>query len=93
MWSTGGVKAPENIYTLPLLKIIKETQQQHGLRHGDYQRYRTYCSRRLQRLRKVLNFVQGDRKNFKKKVRMEEESIISAYFIFLLLIFYLSSVS
>nr|CAG4648606.1 EOG090X04NF [Polyphemus pediculus] len=57
----------ENIYTLPLLKLIKEAQQQHGLRHQDYQRYRTYCSSRLQRIRKVLNFVQGDKKQFKKK--------------------------
>lgn len=23
-----------------VLKIIKDAQQQHGLRHGDYQRYR-----------------------------------------------------
>ena len=61
-------KGPESIYTLPLLKMIKEAQQQHGLRHQDYQRYRTYCSSRLQRVRKVLNFVQGDRKQFKKKV-------------------------
>nr|CAG4644727.1 EOG090X04NF [Leptodora kindtii] len=58
---------PQSIYTLPLLKVIKEAQQQHGLRHGDYQRYRTYCSRRLQRIRKVLHFVQGDKKHFKKK--------------------------
>jgi len=62
-----SAKVPESIYTLPLLKMIKEAQQQHGLRHQDYQRYRTYCSSRLQRIRKVLNFVQGDRKQFKKK--------------------------
>lgn len=61
-------KGPESIYTLPLLKMIKEAQQQHGLRHGDYQRYRTYCSSRLHRVRKVLHFVQGDKKHFKKKV-------------------------
>nr|SVE91085.1 EOG090X04NF [Daphnia sinensis] len=60
-------KAPESIYTVPLLKLIKEAQQQHGLRHGDYQRYRTYCSSRLHRLRKVLHFPQGDRKGFKKR--------------------------
>nr|CAG4641629.1 EOG090X04NF [Eurycercus lamellatus] len=60
-------KGPESIYTLPLLKVIKEAQQQHGLRHGDYQRYRTYCSSRLHRVRKVLNFAQGDKKHFKKK--------------------------
>ena len=65
----GSVNQPESIYSLPLLKLIKEAQQQHGLRHGDYQRYRTYCSRRLQRLRKVLHFGQGDKKSYKKKVQ------------------------
>lgn len=65
---SDAAKIPESIYTLPLLKMIKEAQQQHGLRHQDYQRYRTYCSSRLQRIRKVLNFTQGDRKQFKKKV-------------------------
>lgn len=54
-----------NKYTV--LKIIKEAQQQHGLRHGDYQRYRGYCSRRLRRLRKVLKVPQGDRRHFKRK--------------------------
>ena len=50
-----------------VLKIIKEAQQQHGLRHGDYQRYRGYCSRRLRRLRKVLKVPQGDRRHFKRR--------------------------
>ena len=27
-------------FTIEILKIIKESQQQHGLRHLDYQRYR-----------------------------------------------------
>ncbi|KAL3273490.1 hypothetical protein HHI36_014931 [Cryptolaemus montrouzieri] len=53
--------------TLEILKLIKEVQQQHGLRHGDYQRYRGYCSRRIRRLRKVLKLPQGDRRHFKKR--------------------------
>ncbi|KAL1497686.1 hypothetical protein ABEB36_008605 [Hypothenemus hampei] len=50
-----------------VLKLIKEAHQQHGLRHGDYQRYRGYCSRRISRLRKVLKIPQGDRRHFKKR--------------------------
>nr|XP_033336503.1 signal recognition particle subunit SRP68 [Megalopta genalis] len=57
----------QKTYSLEILKIIKEAQQQHGLRHGDYQRYRGYCSRRLRRLRKVLKVPQGDRRHFKRK--------------------------
>lgn len=47
--------------------MIKELQQQHGLRHGDFQRYRGYCTRRVKRLRKTLNLPQGDRRHFKKR--------------------------
>nr|CAH7752565.1 unnamed protein product [Callosobruchus chinensis] len=54
-------------FTLEILKLIKDCQQQHGLRHGDYQRYRGYCSRRISRLRKVLKVPQGDKKHFKKR--------------------------
>lgn len=54
------------------MQIIKESQQQHGLRHGDYQRYRGYCSRRLRRLRKTLGFKMGNRhKYIGKKVTVE----------------------
>lgn len=47
--------------------MIKEAQQQHGLRHGDYQRYRGYCTRRIRRLRKALKFPQGDKRHFKRR--------------------------
>ncbi|XP_061089288.1 signal recognition particle subunit SRP68 [Conger conger] len=57
---------------LEILQIIKESQQQHGLRHGDYQRYRGYCSRRLRRLRKTLGFKMGNRHKFTgKKITVE----------------------
>lgn len=52
----------------PVLHEVKEAQLAHGLRHGDYQLYRQYCSRRLRRLRKKLDLIQGDKKNFRKKV-------------------------
>ncbi|XP_063230612.1 signal recognition particle subunit SRP68 [Bacillus rossius redtenbacheri] len=59
------------IFSIEILKIIKDAQQQHGLRHSDYQRYRGYCSRRLRRLRKVLHVTQGDKRHFKKKIITE----------------------
>lgn len=45
--------------SLDILDIIKTAQSQHGLRHGDYGRYRQYCSRRLQRLRRSVGFTHG----------------------------------
>ena len=47
-----------NILSLKLLPLVRNLQSKHGLRHGDYQRYRGYCSRRLARLRKVLKLIQ-----------------------------------
>lgn len=55
------------LYTIEILKIIKDAQQQHGLRHGDYQRYRGYCTRRIGRLRKALHLPQGDKRHFKRR--------------------------
>jgi len=57
-----------HILSLKLLPLVRNLQSKHGLRHGDYQRYRGYCSRRLARLRKVLKLVQGNKgKKFTKK--------------------------
>ncbi|XP_059045367.1 signal recognition particle subunit SRP68 [Achroia grisella] len=58
---------PTTLLTLEIFRIIKDAQQQHGLRHGDYQRYRGYCSRRLRRLRKVLKIPQGDRRHYRRR--------------------------
>ncbi|XP_015791940.1 signal recognition particle subunit SRP68 [Tetranychus urticae] len=49
----------ENTVTFEVLQLIKEAQSQHGLKHGDYHRYRGYCSRRLRRLRKSLGIIQS----------------------------------
>ncbi|KPJ02700.1 Signal recognition particle 68 kDa protein [Papilio xuthus] len=55
----------DNISTV--FRVTKDAQQQHGLRHGDYQRYRGYCSRRLRRMRKVLKIPQGDRRHYRRR--------------------------
>ncbi|KAL7640248.1 UNVERIFIED_CONTAM: hypothetical protein RMT77_009662 [Armadillidium vulgare] len=57
----------KKVYTLKVLTVVREAQLTHGLRHNDYQLYRQYCTRRLRRIRKNLAFVQGDRKNFRRK--------------------------
>merc|ERR1719412_1667334 len=57
-----------HMLSLKLLPLVRNLQSKHGLRHGDYQRYRGYCSRRLARLRKVLKLVQSTKgKKFTKK--------------------------
>uniref|UniRef100_A0A803VIN0 Signal recognition particle subunit SRP68 n=2 Tax=Ficedula albicollis TaxID=59894 RepID=A0A803VIN0_FICAL len=67
------------------LSIVKESQQQHGLRHGDFQRYRGYCSRRLRRLRKTLNFKMGNRHKFTGKKVTEEILSDNRYLLLILM--------
>ncbi|GAV09756.1 hypothetical protein RvY_19242 [Ramazzottius varieornatus] len=57
----------ERIYSLDILKLVKEAQQARGLRHGDYTRYRQYCERKVHRLRKALKFPQGTRTRYQGK--------------------------
>jgi len=68
-----------------ILPVIKEAQQHHGLRHGDYQRYRQYCTRRLKRVRNSLHFKLGTRHGFKGK-KITEENATDSRFLYLLLI-------
>uniref|UniRef100_A0A6T6CZ51 Signal recognition particle subunit SRP68 n=1 Tax=Compsopogon caeruleus TaxID=31354 RepID=A0A6T6CZ51_9RHOD len=53
--------------SLDILRCVKTSQNTYGLRHGDYRRYRQYCTRRLHRIRKTLNFMNG-KKRFQKRV-------------------------
>ncbi|XP_061191309.1 signal recognition particle subunit SRP68-like [Saccostrea echinata] len=64
---------PEKTYTVEVLQLVKEAQQQHGMRHGDFQRYRSYCSRRIRRIRKSLHFPQGSKHKVQpKKITVEK---------------------
>ncbi|XP_077526149.1 signal recognition particle 68 [Haemaphysalis longicornis] len=63
----------KTVLTLEILQVIKDAQQKHGLRHGDYQRYRGYCSRRLRRLRKSLHFLQGSKHRYQGREVTEEQ--------------------
>ncbi|EDV50605.1 signal recognition particle subunit SRP68 [Drosophila erecta] len=65
--STPVAAEPPKIFTVEILHMIKDAQQQHGLRHGDFQRYRGYCTRRIRRLRKALKYPQGDKRHFKRR--------------------------
>ncbi|KAM7542388.1 hypothetical protein Aperf_G00000015592 [Anoplocephala perfoliata] len=57
----SGVEAEKKNFNIPVLYIIKCAQNQHGLRHADYQRYQQYVTRKIRRMRKSLRFQQGTR--------------------------------
>lgn len=46
---------------------MKTSQGEHGLRHGDYERYRLYCTKRMRRLRKSIGFLHGSKSKFAKR--------------------------
>lgn len=55
-------------FSINVLQLLKSAQMQHGLRHGDYTRYRRYCSARLRRLYKSLKFTHGRGKYTKRAI-------------------------
>jgi len=54
-----------------VLSVTKNAQSQNGLKHGDYKRYRTYCAKRLKRVRKGIKFTHGRGKFVKKNLTLE----------------------
>lgn len=64
--------APDQIenpkFSINVLQLLKSAQMQHGLRFGDYTRYRRYCTARLRRLYKSLKFTHGRGKYTKKAI-------------------------
>ncbi|XP_019154208.1 PREDICTED: signal recognition particle subunit SRP68-like [Ipomoea nil] len=55
-------------FSINVLQLLKSAQMQHGLRFGDYTRYRRYCSARLRRLYKSLKFTHGRGKYTKRAI-------------------------
>ncbi|GMI95392.1 hypothetical protein like AT5G61970 [Hibiscus trionum] len=55
-------------FSITVLQLLKSSQMQHGLRHGDYTRYRRYCTARLTRLYKSLKFTHGRGKYTRKAI-------------------------
>lgn len=55
-------------FSINVLQLLKSSQMQHGLRFGDYTRYRRYCTARLRRLYKSLKFTHGRGKYTKRAI-------------------------
>ncbi|KAK1358006.1 Signal recognition particle subunit SRP68 [Heracleum sosnowskyi] len=56
-------------FSIHVLQLLKSAQMQHGLRFGDYTRYRRYCTARLRRLYKSLKFTHGRGKYTKRAIQ------------------------
>ena len=52
-------------YHLEIAEFTRSLQSSNGLRHGDYNRYRHFCSRKIRRIRSSLDIVNG-RHKFRK---------------------------
>lgn len=62
------VEAMEPKFSFNVLQLIKTAQNEHGVRHHDYTRYRRYCTARLRRLYKSLKFTHGRGKYVRKQI-------------------------
>lgn len=47
--------------------IAKNSQNSFGVKVGDYMRYRRYCTRKVEKLRKTMEYKYGNRTKFVKK--------------------------
>nr|XP_048337467.1 signal recognition particle subunit SRP68-like isoform X2 [Ziziphus jujuba var. spinosa] len=70
-------------FSINVLQLLKSAQMQHGLRHGDYTRYRRYCTARLRRLYKSLKFTHGRGKYSKRPIT--ESTVTEVRFLHLVL--------
>ncbi|KJE93104.1 hypothetical protein CAOG_009730 [Capsaspora owczarzaki ATCC 30864] len=95
--STATTESPSNtatatatatarpVFSLFVLPVIHEVQQQHGLRHADFRRYHGFCNARLYRLRRSLKFMYGRNNRYQKK-ELKLEHITDERFLFIPLI-------
>ncbi|GAB4845794.1 hypothetical protein Ancab_039203 [Ancistrocladus abbreviatus] len=70
-------------FSINVLQLLKSAQMQHGLRHGDYTRYRRYCTARLRRLYKSLKFTHG-RGKYSRRV-ISENTVTDVRFLHVVL--------
>ncbi|PKI56588.1 hypothetical protein CRG98_023032 [Punica granatum] len=70
-------------FSIKVLQLLKSAQMQHGLRHGDYTRYRRYCTARLRRLYKSLKLTHGRGKFTRRAIT--ESTVTEVRFLHLLL--------
>lgn len=73
-------------FSINVLELMREAQMQHGLRHGDYTRYRRYCTARLRRLYKSLKFLHGRGKYTRRSIT--ESTVTDVRFLHV--VFYMS---
>ncbi|KAK4795309.1 hypothetical protein SAY86_013303 [Trapa natans] len=70
-------------FSINVLQLLKSAQMQHGLRHGDYTRYRRYCTARLRRLYKSLKITHGRGKYTRRAIT--ESTVTEVRFLHVLL--------
>lgn len=59
IYSRSKMAETELHIELPIYESVRECQLQHGLKYDDHRQYRSYCSRRLHRIRRSLNVHQS----------------------------------
>ncbi len=67
-------------FSVPIHSLTSQCRYMHGLRHGDFEGYRRYCTRRLRRLRSSqdVRFMLSKGKQWIKGKSVEAEDVISS---------------
>jgi hypothetical protein len=57
--------------SFPVLKLVSESRNAHGLRLQDPVRYNAYCTKRVSTLKRALKFIQKSKKTAPKPITLE----------------------
>ncbi|XP_063933168.1 signal recognition particle subunit SRP68-like [Zophobas morio] len=67
----GHSSSLSGVFRVEVFVLITRARNQHGLKHGLYDKYRQYCTRRLRRLRVALKLRCGKKKFIFKNLSVE----------------------
>ncbi|KAJ3115987.1 signal recognition particle subunit srp68 [Phlyctochytrium bullatum] len=63
---------------LSVLSLTHNARNEHGLRHQDYQRYRKYCTRKVEKVRKIVGLHQRPVKGKKLEKKPITSSVVKS---------------
>ena len=61
-----------NLGSFDILQNITNSQNQNGFKHGDYNRYRKYCTKKVFKMRHQIKFKYGRNKYVSKDLLTEK---------------------
>jgi signal recognition particle subunit SRP68 len=65
--------SPVNKHLCKVFLLAKTAQNSYGIKNSDYERYRRYCAKKIEKLRKSMGIKYGTKTKFIKKDIIKEK--------------------